>query len=87
MLLGPEEALRALEQREAVLRENLGSLERDLEGHSDPLPRVTLLETEYLRAVTAAELTWVAGVVKDLVTGALTWSDELADMAQSFLSE
>jgi DNA-binding PadR family transcriptional regulator len=85
MLLGPEGALRALEQREAVLRENLAGLERDLEGHSGTLPRVTLLETEYLRAVTAAELTWVAGVVRDLWTGALTWSDELADMAQSFL--
>jgi len=45
-------------------------------------------ETEYLRAGTAAELTWVRGVVDDLRTGALAWSqEELAGMARSFLPE
>ena len=42
-----------LERRAAVLRDNLAGLERDLEGEAARLPRVTLLETEYLRAVTA----------------------------------
>src|SRR6266568_841422 len=63
------------------------------------LPRVTLLDDEYLRAVTAAELSWVSGVIDDLRTGALTWSEEelariateetkeLADLATPFPPE
>jgi hypothetical protein len=37
---------------------------------------VTLLETEYLRAVTDAELKWVNSVMDDLRAGSLTWSYE-----------
>ena len=88
MLLGPEQTVVVLEQRAALVRENLARFERDLGGESGPLPRVTLLETEYLRAVTAAELNWLSGVVDDLRTGALTWSyEELAALAKSFLPD
>ena len=46
------------------------------------LPRVTLLETEYLRAVPRPSSDWVSGVIDDLRSGALTWSEEeLAGMA------
>jgi len=76
MLLAPQEALAVLERRAAVLRENLAGLSRDLESYSGTLPRVTLLDDEYLRAVTAAELSWLSGVTDDLRTGALTWSEE-----------
>lgn len=76
MLLDPGQARTALEQRAAVLRENLTRLERSLEGYSATLPRVTLLDDEYLRAVTAAELSWIDGVLDDLRTGALAWSEE-----------
>ena len=88
MLLGPEQTVVVLEQRAALVRENLARFERDLGGESGPLPRVTLLETEYLRTVTAAELSWLSGVVDDLRTGALTWSyEELAALAKSFLPD
>jgi DNA-binding PadR family transcriptional regulator len=96
MLLVPAEALAVLERRAAVLRENLARLEHDLEAFSGTLPRVTLLDDEYLRAVTAAELAWVSGVIDDLRTGALTWSEEelaglataeLTDLATSFVPE
>jgi DNA-binding PadR family transcriptional regulator len=87
MLLAPEDTLAVLERRAALLRENLSTLDHELEGYASTLPRVTLLETEYLRAVTAAELRWVSSVVDDLRTGALTWGEELAEMASSFLSE
>ncbi|MEU3460631.1 hypothetical protein ABZ721_11825 [Streptomyces sp. NPDC006733] len=40
------------------------------------LPRISLLETEYLRAVTAAEVQWVRSVVDDLRAGRLSWSAE-----------
>jgi hypothetical protein len=40
------------------------------------LPRVTLLESEYLRAVADAELRWVSSVMDDLLAGSLRWSYE-----------
>ena len=75
------------DHRAAALRENLARLSRDLEAYSGALPRVTLLDDEYLRAVTAAELSWVSGVVDDLRAGTLKWGEELADMASSFLPD
>jgi hypothetical protein len=35
-----------------------------------------MLESEYLRAVTSAELAWLDGVVDDLRSGRLVWSAE-----------
>jgi hypothetical protein len=40
---------------------------------------VTLLESEYLRAVADAELRWVSSVMDDLNTGALRWSQNARD--------
>jgi hypothetical protein len=40
------------------------------------LPKVTLLDDEYLVAVTEAELRWTEGVVAELESGELTWSLE-----------
>jgi len=73
-----------LERRAAALRENLARLDHDPEAYSGALPRVTLLDDEYLRAVTAAELSWVSGAVDDLSAGTLKWGEELANMASSF---
>ena len=96
MLLDPADVLAVLERRAAALRENLTRLEGDLKTYSGSLPRVTLLDDEYLRAVTAAELSWVSGVLDDLRAGALTWSEEelaglateeLTGLAASFLPE
>lgn len=79
MLLGPQKTLEVLEQRAVVLGETLAGLDHDLAGESGHLPRVTMLETEYLRAVTAAELSWLHGVVDDLRSGDLGWTyEELA---------
>jgi DNA-binding PadR family transcriptional regulator len=73
MLLTPGQVQAALEQRAAALRENLAGLDHNLDA---ALPRVTLLDDEYLRAITAAELNWIDGLLDDLRTGALTWSQE-----------
>ena len=87
MLLQPEEALPALERRAASLRQSLDALDAALGGQYDPLPRLFLLETEYLRAVTTAELGWVEGIVADLRSGTLTWSEEeLLALARSHQS-
>jgi DNA-binding PadR family transcriptional regulator len=76
MGLPPEQIGEALERRAAVLRKSLAGLEQVLDRYSGMLPRVTLLDDEYRRAVIAAELTWIDGVAEDLRTGALTWSEE-----------
>jgi hypothetical protein len=62
----------------------LAGLDQSLEHEEQlGLPRVTMLESEYLRAVTAAELDWVRSVVSDLESGALTWDgDSLRALAE-----
>ena len=82
--LTPEEALAALERRAGLLRESVAELGHELHGEAGP-PRLFLLETEYVRAVTATELEWVEGVVDDLRAGKLTWRiEDLADIAKNF---
>jgi DNA-binding PadR family transcriptional regulator len=76
MMLGPEKTLEVLERRAAAVEGELADLDGDLAGEYDRLPRVTMLETEYLRAVTAAELGWLRGVVDDLRNGTLRWTAE-----------
>ncbi len=86
MLLAPGQLQAGLEQRAAVLREDLARIERDLENLSASLPRVTLLDDEYRRAVTAAELAWIDGVLGDLRSGVLTWDrEQLASVAMEDL--
>jgi DNA-binding PadR family transcriptional regulator len=88
MLLGPDGTLACLEKRADLLKESLATLDDALEKHSATLPRVTLLETEYQRAVIAAELAWVRGALDDLRTGRLSWSqDDFASAAQSYVQE
>jgi DNA-binding PadR family transcriptional regulator len=83
MLLGPGDLLALLERRSAVLGERVAELDREL-GEYAHLPRVTLIESEYQRAVVAAELGWVDAVAADLRSGALTWShEELAGLASA----
>jgi DNA-binding PadR family transcriptional regulator len=87
MLLSPEAGEAALARRAEVLRERLAELERDLEQYSESLPRVTLLDDEYRRAMTAAELTWIDGLRDDLRSGRLTWSkDDLEAQAGADLT-
>jgi DNA-binding PadR family transcriptional regulator len=86
MLLGPDGALAALEQRFHALAATLAELEASLEQYSGTLPRVTLMDDEYQRAVTAAELAWLGGVIDDLRSGALTWSEDMFELAEADLS-
>jgi len=73
-----------METRARLLRESLVALDRELHSESGP-PRLFLLETEYVRAVTAAELKWVKSVVDDLSAGRLEWKmEDLADIAKNF---
>jgi DNA-binding PadR family transcriptional regulator len=74
MLLAPADAATVLAERAATVREQLSAADADLLGSAD-LPRVVTMDDEYLRAMLAAELRWLDGVVADLRSGALTWSE------------
>ncbi|MEV4557421.1 PadR family transcriptional regulator [Kitasatospora sp. NPDC049285] len=74
MMLLPQEAEQVLARRAETVREALARLEAV--GEQYPLPRVTMLEDEYRRAMLAAELGWLDGVLTDLRSGALSWDFE-----------
>jgi len=67
----PGEVRALLEARTAVLDARLAELEQPVPG----LPRVFLLENEYMAAVVRAEVAWLRAVIGDLRAGRLTWSD------------
>jgi DNA-binding PadR family transcriptional regulator len=73
-LLSPEDALHQLEQRARAIEAELRRT-GDLLKQAAAVPRLFLLEAEYIRAVQATELSWVKAVVEDLRAGRLTWSE------------
>ena len=78
MLLEPDAVLAALRERRSAVEKALAKAEQDVaDARRYGLPEVTLLDDEYLVAVTAAELRWLEGVVAALESGELTWSREL----------
>ncbi|MET8875647.1 PadR family transcriptional regulator [Nocardia sp. NPDC004604] len=77
MLLGPDGARIELERRAKSVRAKLAEMDTDAaQAAAMQLPRVVMLEDEYQRAVTEAELRWLDSVIADLAAGTLTWSRE-----------
>jgi DNA-binding PadR family transcriptional regulator len=77
LLLEPAEMLAALDDRRDRLAASLRVMDATAATEAERgLPRITMLESEYLRAVTSAELAWLDGVVDDLRSGRLVWSVE-----------
>ena len=70
-LLSPEALRQALEERVSALRAERERLAQGMAAA--PVPRLFLLEDEYRRAVLAAEIGWLDGLVADLREGRLTW--------------
>ncbi len=75
-LLTPEDARVQLDQRVQVLAAEIERIDTELRNGMELVPRLFLLELEYLRAVLNTELTWVQLIVEELVTGQLTWNEE-----------
>jgi DNA-binding PadR family transcriptional regulator len=85
LLLTPDEFADALEQRLASVDATVAALDASLAAEAGRgLPRIAMLESEYLRAVTAAEQQWLRGVVADLRSGQLPWS---ADALTAFAAD
>lgn len=80
LMLAPEDLAAALERRERAVAATLAGLEAGLADDAD-LPRITMLEIEYLREVTDAEARWLRGVIDDLRAGRITWSRESLEEA------
>ncbi|MFF2552483.1 PadR family transcriptional regulator [Nocardia sp. NPDC058058] len=77
MLMGPERARAELSNRAAAVRTRIAEIDSDAAQSAQfGLPRIVTLEDEYQRAVAAAELRWLEGVIADLAAGTLTWSWE-----------
>jgi hypothetical protein len=77
MLLEPEAVLAAMRERRSVVEKALAKAKQDVaDARAYGLPKVTLLDDEYLLAVTEAELKWIEGVVAELESGELTWGWE-----------
>jgi DNA-binding PadR family transcriptional regulator len=78
MMLGPDVALSAFEERKAVLEKQLQRMREGIEeAKGYGLPSVTLLDDTYLMAVTEAEIAWLDGVVEQLRNGEMVWDREL----------
>jgi hypothetical protein len=73
-LLTPEDALRQLDRRAAAIGAELIRIDASLK-EAERVPRLFLLEMEYLRDVQVTELSWVKAVVEELRAGSLTWSE------------
>jgi DNA-binding PadR family transcriptional regulator len=75
MLLTPETAAEVLQERRERLKQRLTDFDGELAAENEgvPVPRWALLETEYLKAVTEAEVRWIETILDDLREGSLTW--------------
>jgi DNA-binding PadR family transcriptional regulator len=77
LLMTSDELVEALSQRLDSLDHTMRSLDASLTAETARgLPRVAMLESEYVRAVTAAETTWVRSVIDDIRSGRLPWAVE-----------
>jgi DNA-binding PadR family transcriptional regulator len=73
-LLSPLDTRAQLELRAEALQQRLAETRAVLTASREHhVPRLHLLEHEYLESATSAELAWVRAVSHDINTGALTW--------------
>ena len=85
LLLEPETIADVLRRRIDALSARLAEHDTLLSAEGEHgLPRITMLETEYVRAMTAAEIEWLESVTRDLQSDRLTWtSDQLLAIADA----
>lgn len=85
-LITPEQASGLLGTRRELLVKRLAERDAVIAQAGVELPRVTLLETEYLHSQTEAEIRWIDNVLDALGNGSLSWStSELHRAAQGLV--
>jgi len=83
-LLTPDDVASQLEARAKAIESELCRIDDALQ-EAQAVPRLFLLEMEYLRALHAAELSWANIVVGDLRAQRITWTEEwLKQIAAKF---
>jgi DNA-binding PadR family transcriptional regulator len=70
-LVSVKDAIGYFEARVDALSKQLVEMDAELDGVD--LPRLFLLEDEYIRALIEAELHWLRALIDDLRTGEITW--------------
>jgi DNA-binding PadR family transcriptional regulator len=76
--LGPPEAKDLLRHRAVLLEARIAASEQVLAALAkDGLPRIYMLDTEYLAAMCRAELAWVRQLADEIGTGDLPWADQV----------
>ena len=82
-LLDPEVAADALALRLSDRRSELERVRHDLEKAPAFLPRIVVVEAEYAIAHLETDVAWIAALLDDLRSGALTWDRAaLTDIAR-----
>ena len=66
-------ALFSLKQRAAAVEGEVASIDTMLAGALEQLPRLVLIEVEYLRSQLDAEARWVRALIADIESGELSW--------------
>jgi DNA-binding PadR family transcriptional regulator len=73
-LLTPESVRELLKTRRELLIQRLAERDSLIGSAGFPLPRATMLETEYQHAITEAEIRWLDNVLTGLDDGSISWS-------------
>ena len=82
--LDPAEVADLLERRSLNAEVHLSGLNTALDGTlKQGLPRVHVIETEYLAALARAELDWLRAAVEDIRAGRITWPPPAGENDQS----
>jgi DNA-binding PadR family transcriptional regulator len=76
--LAPREAASELRKRIALLEAEIAQLDALLAEARPRVGRIHIIESEYARAMRAAELEWVRGIVKGLLSGRFAWDMDTA---------
>jgi DNA-binding PadR family transcriptional regulator len=78
MMLSPDVMVAAFEERRETLQKQLEKTRKGMEEATGyGLPSVSLLDDDYLAALTAAEIAWLDKVIAALRHGEMTWSLEV----------
>ena len=86
MALSPEAVALQLRRRRQALKQQLdASVSHFKECFGKGLPRLVLLDDEYKQALLRAEIKWLTGLIADLESGEMTWTEKwLRNLAAQF---
>lgn len=86
-LLEPADVAEQLAKRRNALAAELARFDAELDEYGNVIPRLFLLETEYLREVIRTELRWIDSLIDDLHTGRIHWDAEWLQSVHKELSQ